>query len=232
MAWTRSPVDDESSIPVEVAPALPVLLVDGAPGSEPFRGPTDFLRAALAPTGDDTPQVRARVIASDRLTADAMRGHRVVVLAGVERLSPGQSAAVGAFIEAGGGVLVVPGRTLDAPLLERPGLDARPVRRTGSATRPIARRSPTPRRGRFTGPVMSPFGQGDDPPLAGADFFAYRRLIAADGAAVPARLDTGDPWLVEQPGRPRTRRGAAPLRSTPTRGPCRSTRTSCRWPTS
>ncbi len=36
--------DDESSIPVEVAAALPVLLVNGEPGVEPLSGETDFLR--------------------------------------------------------------------------------------------------------------------------------------------------------------------------------------------
>ncbi len=204
-------VDDESSIPVEVAPALPVLLVDGAPGSEPFLGPTDFLRAALAPTGDDTPQVRARIIASDRLTAEEMRGHRVVVVAGAERPSPSQSAAIGAFIEAGGGALVVPGRTLDARSWNAAGwMPARFQDRIGDPADRKTVAHPAPRT--FTGPLMSPFGLGDDPSLAGADFFAYRRLIAADGAAVPARLDTGDPWLVERPvGRGRVAAASTPF---------------------
>ncbi len=57
------PGDDESDIPIEVAPAIPVLLVDGEPSPQPLSGETDFLRAALAPTGDETPQVTARVIA-------------------------------------------------------------------------------------------------------------------------------------------------------------------------
>ena len=57
--------------PVEVAPALPVLLVDGEPGREPLGGETDFLRIALAPTGDDTPQVKATVV-----DAEASRPNR------------------------------------------------------------------------------------------------------------------------------------------------------------
>ena len=45
---------------------------------------------------------------------------------------------------------------------------------------------------------MSPFGLGDNPPLAEADFFAYRMLAPLPGASVSARLDTGDPWIIER----------------------------------
>ena len=83
--------------------ALPVLLVDGKPGLEPYSGATDFLRAALAPTGDDTPQVRAMVVAPAQLDAATLRGQSVVVLAGVDRLGPVATAALGRFLDAGGG---------------------------------------------------------------------------------------------------------------------------------
>ena len=42
--------NDRSERPVEVASAVPVLLVDGDRGLEPLSSETDFLRAALAPT--------------------------------------------------------------------------------------------------------------------------------------------------------------------------------------
>ena len=59
---------------------------------------------------------------------------------------------------------------------------------------------------------MAPFGQGDEPPLAEADFFAYRVLAPVAGASVSARLDTGDPWLVERPwGRGRVLMLATPI---------------------
>src|SRR5258708_39669161 len=83
----------EASVAIEVAPALGVLLVDGEPSSEPFGGETDFLRAALAPGGDDTPRTRASVVGLDRFTAESLRGHSGVVLANVERLGLGQAAA-------------------------------------------------------------------------------------------------------------------------------------------
>ena len=46
---------------------------------------------------------------------------------------------------------------------------------------------------------MSPLGAGDAPALAEADLFAYRVLAPREGSSVLARLDTGDPWIVERP---------------------------------
>jgi hypothetical protein len=202
------PGDDEAALPVEVAAALPVLLVDGEPGLEPLRGATDFLRAALAPTGDDAPQVRATVVTTDRLGADALKDQRVVVLANVDRLSPGQADAVGRFLAPGGGLLVAPGgRTVAEAFDGLPWMPARLGELKGSRESPA---HPSPRT--FVGPVMGPFGRGDAPPLAEADLFSYRALIPAPGSAVTARLVSGDPWVVERPhGRGRVILLAAPV---------------------
>ncbi len=137
------PGDDESDIPIEVAPAVPVLLVDGEPGSEPFSGETDFLRAALVPNGDDTPQVRARVLAPAQLVPDALKNRRVVVLANVDRLTSDQIAALGGFVEAGGGLLVAPGDRTDAPSLSAIGwMPARLGDRKGDASQRADDRPP------------------------------------------------------------------------------------------
>jgi hypothetical protein len=194
------PGDDEASARVAVTPALPVLLVDGQPSLEPLSGATDFLRAALAPTGDDTPQVRATVVPLARLDATALRGAGVVVLAGVDRLAPEQTAAVGRFLEEGGGLLIAPGDRTDTAFFNNLGwMPARLGARKGDprARRAVAHPAPAT----FSGPVLAPFGQGDAPPLAEADLFAYHVLspVAGAGASVLARLDTGDPWAVERP---------------------------------
>ena len=206
------PGDDESDIPIEVAPAIPVLLVDGEPSSQPLSGETDFLRAALAPTGDETPQVAARVITPEKLGADTLRGQKVVVLANVDRLTSEQVAQLGAFIESGGGVMMAPGdRTDPAVLIPIAWMPARLGDRKGVAGDRAMVAHPAPRT--FTGPIMSPFGQGDNPPLAEADFFAYRVLTPLPGASVSARLDTGDPWIIER----NSGRGRVMLLATPVR---------------
>ena len=51
--------DDESSLAIDVAASLPVLLIDGEPSAEPLASETDFLRAALAPGGLDAAPVLA-----------------------------------------------------------------------------------------------------------------------------------------------------------------------------
>ncbi|MFI5459658.1 MAG: VWA domain-containing protein [Isosphaerales bacterium] len=192
------PGDDESAVPVEVTPALPVLLVDGEPGLEPFSGETDFLRAALAPTGDDTPQVRARVVTTEALNASALTGERVAVVANVARLAPEQVAALGGFVEAGGGLLIAPGDRTDARSWNGIAwMAARLGDLKGSGNDRKAIAHPAPRT--FTGPLMTRFGQGDSPPLAEAGFFAYRVLTAVPGSAPAALFDTGDPWVVERP---------------------------------
>ena len=205
------PADDEASVAVEVAPALGVLLVDGEPGREPLTGETDFLRAALAPSGDDTPQARATVIAPDRLTSAALQDQQVVVLANVERLAPDAAVAVARFLDAGGGVLVAPGDRTDPTawnaLAWIPATLGAAVGDTAARTT-VAHPAPAT----FSGPVLPPFSQGDAPPLAAADLFGYRKLAATAGASVSARLDTGDPWVVERPqGRGRAVMVAGPL---------------------
>jgi len=205
------PGDDESAVPIEVEAALPVLLVDGEPGLEPLSGETDFLRAALAPTGDDTPQVRVRVVTPEALNASALAGQRVAVLANVARLAPEQVAALGGFVDAGGGLVVAPGDRTDARSWSGiVWMAARLGDLKGSENDRKTIAHPAPRT--FTGPLMSPFGQGDSPPLAEAGFFAYRALAAVPGAAVVARLDTGDPWVIERPvGRGRVLVLATPI---------------------
>ncbi len=195
--------DDESSRAIEVTAALPVVLVDGEPGIEPLSGETDFLRAALAPDGADTIPVRARVIRADAFGPDDLKGRRVAVLANVERLEPGQVAAIGRFLEAGGGVLIAPGDKVDAAFanatLYQGGAGWLPARigaTRGEADRRQTIAHPDPRT--FIGPALAALGQGESPPLAGADLFEYQVLEPAKGASVTARLDTGDPWIVER----------------------------------
>jgi hypothetical protein len=203
------PGDDVSGFPIEVDAAFPILLVNGEPGIEPFSGETDFLKAALAPTGDQSPQFLVRVVSPRELSPEALEEERAVVLANVDRLAPEQMAAIGGFLEAGGGLLFAPGDRTDPGLYHGAGwMPARIEGEKGSLAerKPVAH--PSPRT--FTGAFMSLFAQGDSPALAEADFFAYRLLEPAPGATTLARLDTGDPWVIHG----RTGRGSVVVIST------------------
>jgi hypothetical protein len=191
------PSDDEAATPVEVTSAVPVLLVDGEPGLEPLSGEADFLRAALAPTGDDTPQVRTSVVTIDKFQPQALKDQRVLVLANVDRLGAEQTAAVGRFLDAGGGLLIAPGDRSVAEFSDAQGWSpARLGRWKGDPGSRTALAHPAP--GSFSGPLMTQFAQGDAPALAEADFFSYHVLEPAPGASVLARLDTSEPWIVER----------------------------------
>ncbi len=205
------PSDDLSEVPVQVVQAIPVLLVNGEPGLEPFSGETDFLRAALAPSDDETPPFRVSVITPEALTTGSLADVRVVVLANVDRLSPEQSAVLGDFVEAGGGLLVAPGDRTDSSSFNNSGWMPATLGQTkGTAADRKTIAHPAPRS--FSGALMTAFGQGDAPALAEADFFAYHVLVPLPGAAVLGRLDTGDPWVIERKqGRGRILAVATPL---------------------
>lgn len=200
--------NDASSRAIEVIPALPVLLVDGEPGREPLTGETDFLRAALAPTGDATPQVAARVVPLASFTGDDLRGVKVVVLANVERLGPTLASTLARFVGGGGGILVAPGDRTSAEewnqQLYRDGRGWLPAQ-LGELRGDFARRKVVarPAPATFSGTSLAPLGQGDSPALGQAELFAYYVLTPASAppGRVLARLDTGDPWLVERDDR-------------------------------
>ncbi len=188
--------DDSSFAAVRVVEALDTLLIDGEPGTEPLTGEVDFLRAALAPTDDRTPQIRAKVIGQVGLTTESIREMSMIVLANVDRFTSDQLALLGRFVEGGGGLLITLGDRVDEEFyndrLGAQGLGWLPARLVG-------RKGPAhPEPSTFVGPVMSGFGLGEDPVLKACEFVNYTRLEPSAGAAVTARFDTGDPWLVEK----------------------------------
>jgi hypothetical protein len=201
------PANDRASTLLTVASALPVLIVEGEPGRGPLEGASGFLRAALAPSGDDSPAVSVTVVPVDRFVASDLSGARVLVLADVARLAPTLAAAVEAFAAGGGGVLVVLGPNTDASWWSSPSvaswLPAAPEVSPGprgsfeASEAVVARPAPAS----FAGPGLDRLGQGDAPPLADASLFAYWPLTPATGAAVRARLSSGDPWVVARPFR-------------------------------
>lgn len=200
------PANDRAERPVEVTAAVPVLLVDGDRGLEPLSSETDFLRAALAPTQDDAPRVLARVIDPSELDVAAITNQKVLVLANVGRLSASGLEAVSRMLDGGGGVLVAPGDRVEAKAVNEAWS------REGSAWLPAsigewrgdlrARESVAhPAPSSFGQSILGAFGQGQDPALGQASLFGYWVLTPverAPGAVVLARLDTGDPWLVER----------------------------------
>ena len=98
---------------VPVWDRLPVLLVNGNPGREPLTGETDFLEIALRPfsAGKTTlaDLITTTVIKPEQLDAAQLKDQRVVVLANVTQLDDRQLKALEDFVRSGGGLLIFPG---------------------------------------------------------------------------------------------------------------------------
>jgi hypothetical protein len=117
-------VDNRRDFALEVLPPLPVLIVDGGanlPAGTKRRG-ADFLRDALSPAIDPTPEVRVQVVPIQEFDGVALgrdlppgdsRKPRVLILADIPRLSDAQQAAVREYLDSGGGLLVTLGSQVD-----------------------------------------------------------------------------------------------------------------------
>lgn len=108
--------DDRLDTVIEAIEPIRVLVISGDEwegSAGQFRSESDFLRLALAPLltlhrhGPDPCKVD--VIPTDRWSGVDLQRYQVVILANIERFTPGQSRAVEQYVYGGGGVLIAPG---------------------------------------------------------------------------------------------------------------------------
>ena len=110
---------------VPVWDRLPVLLVDGAPSSDPLKSETAFLKLALSPflaaagaaSGEDSlPRadlLHATVTSPGAISAETLQDNRVLVLANVARFTDQQLEAIGVFVNQGNSLLIFLGDQID-----------------------------------------------------------------------------------------------------------------------
>ena len=208
------PGDDRQDFALEVLPQLPVLLIDGNPNPAANRHGSDFLRDALAPARDPHPSLLVRIVpvgefdpaVLGRDLAGASTAPRVLVLCNVAKITVSQQAAVTAFLESGGGVLIAPGDRADAKSYDedlfrggRGWLPATLAETVGDINEPSKAAQPLP--ATFFHPALDLFREPQPGGLADARFPRYWKLaVPAGGTAVAvARLTGDDPFLVEKP---------------------------------
>ncbi len=213
---------------------VPVLLVDGAPSDEPLEGETDFLQIALRPfdaaraTLSDL--VTSEVVRPDELDERRLGGKRVVVLANVRRLHAHQLSQLEKFVADGGGLVVFPGDEVDPKwyneqffkggkgLLPQQYVD---LAGTGSVTGGGGKAKLVATA--FKHPALAFFNDPRNGQLSAAEFATWFHMGVGDDQRdkIPAslerdlvtlaRLDGGDPFLVERPfGEGRVLQAAAP----------------------
>jgi len=109
----KLPGDDRSSAAVVVDRGLRVLLIDGDPQSDPVRSETYFLKATFSPADNKSPWVSADVVSGRDWNPEALKDRVAVFLCNAPKLDATQRAALKAYVEAGGGLVIAPGDRID-----------------------------------------------------------------------------------------------------------------------
>jgi hypothetical protein len=201
-----------ASIPVR--DRVPVLLVNGDPNPEPLKGETDFAEIALQPYSAGRVEladlIKTTTIRADDLDAKRLTGASAVVLANVRKLNDGQLRALEDFVRNGGGLLLFPGNRIDVAwynsAMFRDSKGVLPMA-WGAMSGDLAEKSPAVGvvSQRFENPALEIFNDPRNGSLADAAVKVWFKMKATDRSmsanepVVLARLDNGDPFLVEKP---------------------------------
>ena len=188
---------------------VPVLVINGAPDTEPLKGETDFLQIALQPyreggEPDLVDLLESRIINVADFNAAAIGDTRVVVLANVSQLQRSQLNELQTFVKDGGGLMIFGGDQLDQrwyneQLLPYGLLPARlgEVADKRNDPEPFTRMVVQ----RFDHPALKIFSNPRNGDLASAEVRQWHRTMEdPDNELVRplARLETGDAFLLEK----------------------------------
>ena len=120
----RLTFDNHRTLALEIAPARDVLVVESRRGPALWQGTGHFLATALAPVDEEAASRHylhvTRTTAAD-LDPSKLSGYAVIFLAAADALPPPIVTALAAFVNEGGGLVVMPGEAtpagvfLDAP---------------------------------------------------------------------------------------------------------------------
>jgi hypothetical protein len=171
-----------------VAAGRPVrtLLVDRAAGREAL-----YLARALSV--GDAPRFETVARAAEGVTADDLQSANLVIVNDVQ-VSSALATQLGAFVERGGGLLVIAGQRGTWPQAAATSVPALPSeavdRSRGQPARLVALE--------YGHPVFEPFRAPRSGDFSAARFYGYRALSLDPEATVLARFEDGAPALVER----------------------------------
>ncbi len=201
-----------ASIPVR--DKVPLLLVNGDPNPVPLKGETDFAEIALQPFSAGKVEladlISTKVIKPEEINAKALAETSVLILANVRKLQDEQLHAIEEFVKGGGGLLIFPGDRCD------PSWYNGPLFRDGNGLLPqtlgplageLKEGAPSVAivTQRFENPALEIFNDPRNGNLSDSAiklWFKLQEPKNAAGAAeivTLARLESGDPFLVEKP---------------------------------
>ena len=217
------PQDNRRSVAVGVIEQIGVLLVDGDPSKEWLRGETDFIKLALTPFQENTTAkngksgaglemkdlIKASTIPTDQFkNMDPTVGTSLIVLANLESLDGSMMQELPLFVENGGGLLICGGNRMNLSWYNQhwglEGSNFLPLPMTGSKGNlqnefEFSKIANT----YFEHPALSLF---NDPRNGSLSEARIKKWIELDesrarndpGVTVVARLENGDPLLVEK----------------------------------
>ena len=213
----RLGTDNLFAASIPVLERIDVLLVDGAPSSKPLESETDFLAVALTPytfgRAKLTDLLETRTITTSKLNAETLVDARVVVLANVPRLKDDQVAALADYVRGGGSALFFLGNKIDLDWYDRTlysGASALlPMPIASLAGSSDDRQDVRIVAQHFEHPALQVFNDRTNGNLADAEIWNWYQLgqpeqrsdapeNGAEEVAVMARLETGDPLIVER----------------------------------
>ena len=199
-----------ASIPVR--DKVPLLLVNGDANPAPMKGETDFAEIALQPFSaagkvELADLIATKVIKPDEINAKALAESAVLILANVRKLGDDQLRAIEEFVKAGGGLLIFPGDRSDpswynGPLF-RDGKGLLP-RTLGPLAGELKEGAPAVEivTERFENPALELFNDPRNGNLSDSAiklWFKLQESQKATDVVTLARLESGDPFLVEKP---------------------------------
>jgi len=203
--------DNSMMMSIPVWDRLPVLLASGDMNPEPLMGETDFIEIALHPFGPGKVEladlVTTKTIDAREMDAKHLTESRVAVLANVSQLNEAQLKAAENFVREGGGLLIFPGNRINSGwynttfLAGGKGLLPLPVVSLSGSTNSGARATIVSQH--YEHPALEMFNDPRNGNLSEADIRLWYKMKEEagkgdTGVTVLARLDTGDPFLVEK----------------------------------
>jgi hypothetical protein len=204
----RLPLDDVRYLSVAARRSIPVLCVDGRPGSGPGQGETSFLRVALAPpaAGGVSSPIVPDTLGPHSLRPSTFSEFQAVVLANVARVTPEIAEALETYVNEGGALVVFLGSEVDPKFynetLYRQGKGVLPA----SLQRVVAQEEGAPEAfflepHAFDHPILTMFGGLRRTPLTSALVSRYFLVeVSPDDAntVVICRYNTGAPAILEK----------------------------------
>ena len=202
--------DNRYAAAVTIWDSINVMLVDGDPSGQPLQSETDYLSIALTPFTFGRARladlVQTQTVPPNEINEAKLKTARVVVLANVLKLEPPQLAALTGFVKDGGALLVCAGNKIDLNWYREQmfaagnglipaayGAPRGQIDESGKSSHIVAQR--------FDHAALEFFNEPANGDLSAAEIRKWNKLsdIKSDGSAVVlARLDNGDPFLVER----------------------------------